>query len=192
MFGYVYLVISDVPGHCYIGQRHGSFDPFYMGSGLVITRAIRKHGKHKFSVHMLESHDDQSSLDQAEIDHIAIARGFGVPVCNILPGGRGMGCGYKRPPEVCLAISMARRGRASKMSPEAMAASRAKFSATMRGRKRPPEAIAKMIASNRGRVATPEARANMSAARKGRKFSPLTEEHKRKLSESNKLAKRPK
>ena len=77
----------------------------------------------------------------------------------------------KRGPEFGAAISAGKKGKSIKpLSPE----SRAKLSASLKGRVFSPETIEKMRAAAKGRSISPEARAKMSATRKGRIASPET------------------
>lgn len=45
---YVYKTINKINGKMYIGSHYGKLNDDYLGSGLLITRAIEKHGKQNF------------------------------------------------------------------------------------------------------------------------------------------------
>lgn len=70
MYGYVYLTTNLITGHCYIGQKKGSFNKNYFGSGLYITRAIKKYGRENFFVRILCEAESKEELDELEIDFI--------------------------------------------------------------------------------------------------------------------------
>ena len=53
-YGYVYITTNHINGRKYIGKHKGLFDPAYLGSGDILSMAIRKHGKENFSVEVLD------------------------------------------------------------------------------------------------------------------------------------------
>ncbi len=72
MFGYIYMTTNLINGKRYIGQH--TSDHFegnrYLGSGVMLTRAIRKYGEANFKVIMLEACNSKADLDNAEIRFI--------------------------------------------------------------------------------------------------------------------------
>lgn len=68
MYGYIYMTTNLVNGMRYIGKHKAeSFTPSYKGSGKVLRRAMRVHGKENFSVELLEECDTLDSLNDREI-----------------------------------------------------------------------------------------------------------------------------
>jgi len=70
MYGYVYLTTNLVNGKLYVGQRKGSFDPSYLGSGVLLRRAVAKHGREAFKVEVLAETDSMEELNSLEVDFI--------------------------------------------------------------------------------------------------------------------------
>jgi group I intron endonuclease len=68
--GFIYLTTNKVNNKKYIGQRHyhsnSKADDRYLGSGLLILKAIRKYGAENFSREILEECETQEELDLAE------------------------------------------------------------------------------------------------------------------------------
>lgn len=71
MIGYIYLVTNRVNGKIYVGQhKKQQFDPSYKGSGRLIVKAIKKYGKDKFDVVMIDTADTKEELNQKEVFYI--------------------------------------------------------------------------------------------------------------------------
>lgn len=66
MYGYVYKTTCISDGSIYIGQHSGSFTENYIGSGKLIKNKIRRFGKNKFIVEMLEKCDTPEELNLRE------------------------------------------------------------------------------------------------------------------------------
>lgn len=86
--GYIYRVTNLATGTTYVGQRRGEFRSWYLGSGKLIRRAVRKHGSSSFRLEFVQSAFDQASLDLLEKHFIALARSAG-PTYNVRDGGLG-------------------------------------------------------------------------------------------------------
>ena len=67
MYGYIYRTTNKANGIIYIGQKKGLFNPKYLGSGILIKRAIKKWGKKSFIVEPIAVAMDKESLDNVEI-----------------------------------------------------------------------------------------------------------------------------
>lgn len=68
MYGYIYLTTNLINGKKYIGQ-HASpvFEPDrYIGSGVILWKAIKKYGKENFICELLESCDSADELNEKE------------------------------------------------------------------------------------------------------------------------------
>jgi NUMOD3 motif len=118
---------------------------------------------------------EQAAFD-LEIERIKFWKEFGADLANIAIGGGG-NSGYVASEET-----------------------NKKISNSLKGRKKPPEVVAKIAKANKGRIFTPEWRENISKSQKGKPMSPLarqklaewrktakrSEEHKKKISEAAK------
>ena len=72
MFGYIYITTNLVNGKKYIGQHEASHfeGNKYLGSGINLTKAIKKYGESNFKVELLEKCNSKQELDKAEISYI--------------------------------------------------------------------------------------------------------------------------
>lgn len=85
----MYKTTNTVNGKIYVGQDTHN-NPKYLGSGLLIGRAIEKYGKDKFVKEILETCDSQSDLDRQEIFWIRELDAVNPDVgYNISAGGQG-------------------------------------------------------------------------------------------------------
>lgn len=88
----IYKTINLINGKIYIGQDSKN-DPEYLGSGVLIKKAIKKYGKENFKKEILEECKTKKCLDEREIYWIekmnAIKEGY-----NLAEGGNGS-LGYK-------------------------------------------------------------------------------------------------
>lgn len=72
-YGYIYLTTCFITGTRYIGQHyypHPFIDLSYYGSGNLIIRAIKKYGKDNFSVQILKWCDSLPDLIKSELEFI--------------------------------------------------------------------------------------------------------------------------
>ena len=108
-YGYIYKTVNNKTGKIYIGQHHSStFDNTYLGSGLLLQRAIKKYGTESFSVELLEWCVSKTHLDEREKYHISRYCSTDNTIgYNIANGGQGGNLG----PKVCKRISDALTGR---------------------------------------------------------------------------------
>jgi group I intron endonuclease len=61
----IYKTTNLVNGKFYIGQDSNN-DPNYLGSGLLINKAIKKYGKNNFLKEVLENCNSKEELDEKE------------------------------------------------------------------------------------------------------------------------------
>ncbi len=111
---------------------------------------------------------------EAERQVIATLRASGRRLTNLTDGGDGTP-GYFPSAETRAKLSASRRGR--KASPE----HRARISAALTGLRKSPEHVARNAAARRGAKQTPEHVARRAATRVGKKMPPRTPEHAAKL-----------
>lgn len=69
MFGYIYLTTNLINGKKYVGQhRSARFQPDkYIGSGVLLLKAIEKYGIENFKCELLESCNSDDELNEKEI-----------------------------------------------------------------------------------------------------------------------------
>ena len=90
-FGYIYLTTNTVNNKKYIGKKESTtFVSDYFGSGVNITRAIKKYGKDQFTVKVLHWCYSLEELNTKEKEYIKIANAIeSKEYYNIAPGGDG-------------------------------------------------------------------------------------------------------
>lgn len=88
-YGYIYKTTNLRNGHVYVGQKHGTYNPSYLGSGKILKRSVKKYGKTSFSVIVLCECENQEALNILEKFHIQDQREKITPekVYNISGGG---------------------------------------------------------------------------------------------------------
>lgn len=179
MYGYIYLTINTVNDKKYIGQhRSDKYDKGYLGSGILINKAIRKYGRRSFEVEIIESCDSNEDLGLAEIFHIWQNKAVeSDEFYNLSHGGNGCckqteevkrkisnaNSGLKRSDEMKEKVSKANAGnthtektkeiiRQKRKNQIITKESRIKASKKMKGRKHSEEAKAKMKLAAKNRV----------------------------------------
>lgn len=71
MYGYIYITQNLINGKKYIGQhRCDHFDLNYIGSGVLLLKAIQKYGKKNFTCKLLKECFSEDDLNQSEIEYI--------------------------------------------------------------------------------------------------------------------------
>jgi hypothetical protein len=86
---YTYKITNKINGKYYIGIHKGDLEDDYMGSGILIKKAIKKYGKDSFKKDIIKIH---SSLEEAWEHEKSIVTEETVedPMCyNMHKGGRG-------------------------------------------------------------------------------------------------------
>jgi group I intron endonuclease len=155
----VYLLTNKENGKLYVGKTVQSFDVCWGGhvgsarrsdNGMLVCRAIKKHGPEAFERKILEE-CDESVLGGRETHWIVelkthVSQGG----YNLTFGGDGGLPGYTFSEESREKMRQKALGR--KLSLEA----RAKISAVHRGRPKSPEEVEARAKSNRGKKRTPE------------------------------------
>ena len=89
-FHFCYRTTNRLNGRVYIGKRTTDrIDDGYLGSGKLITYAIKKYGRENFTREIIEFYDSSESAFLAEVKHISEARERGYRLYNIAMGGPG-------------------------------------------------------------------------------------------------------
>ena len=90
-YGYIYCTTNIINNKKYIGKKVSSkFNPKYLGSGILITKAIAKYGSDKFIVELLEwccSYNDLNNREKYYIDKFNAYKSD--VFYNIAMGGEG-------------------------------------------------------------------------------------------------------
>lgn len=85
-YGYIYKITNSVKDKIYIGLHRITKDEewmTYLGSGTAISRAVRKHGREKFSKDLIVYADSEKELCRLETFHINQAVQNGEKLYNI-------------------------------------------------------------------------------------------------------------
>jgi len=163
----VYKTTCLLDAKFYVGQDAND-DPTYLGSGLHLTRAIKKHGRDQFVKETLQRCESKQELNEAEQAWIekldAINSGY-----NIAAGGIG---GRTRPEPWNKGLTKKTDARVKRGGKKVAAAlqghtqseaTRQKRSRSLRGRKQAPAVVAKRAEGLRGKSPSKKTRAHISA-----------------------------
>jgi group I intron endonuclease len=136
MYGYIYKTTCLLNNKIYIGQRKGDFDKEYLGSGLLINRAIDKYGRDNFAVILIAQAIDKNSINILEKYYIGYYK-LQLPkelIYNIAEGGHGgvTTLGYKHSDQTKVKIGLANSNKIPSKE------SNLKRSIALKGRTRPP------------------------------------------------------
>lgn len=187
MFGYIYKTTNIINNRCYIGKKESSvFVPTYLGSGTVLSLAVKKYGKENFLVEVLHWAVDSNQLDSLEIKEISEHR-LTSDLYNLAEGGTG-GNTTEHHPDKSLIIEK----RAKKLvewhaslSHEEQTIRSQKISAAKKGKanghaglKHKPETIEKIKAANKSYVKDSKWKDAHAAASEKRRGIPLTKKYK--------------
>lgn len=95
MYGYIYETTNLINGKKYIGQKTSStfLAEKYLGSGVVLLRAVNKYDENNFSVKLIDTAESKAELDELEVKYISKYREQGESLYNIADGGYTTG-GY--------------------------------------------------------------------------------------------------
>ena len=173
----IYKTTNLINGKIYVGKdTHNKSS--YLGSGLILQKAVKKYGKENFKKEILEICYSIEELSNREIYWIRKLDSCNKEIgYNISLGGKG-GDNFTQNPnkeEIRAKISRSNTGR--KMSEDW----KKKNSERQIGRKISKETIEKRRIKLKGRIITSDHRKKLSEANKGKKMS---EEIKQKISKS--------
>lgn len=189
----IYKTTNLINGKYYIGKHriNGDIDDGYLGSGELILKAIAKHGPENFVRETLETFDDEKECMLAEAKYVNHEDPNSY---NLVPGGYGgpakrapWNKGKKMSAEYCEAN---RQGQLKRTSYHVWTEEEKKEKLCKPKRKGHAENVRK---ARLGKSISQEVRDKISASLKGRpgnrKGAKLSEETKRKISESRKRMK---
>lgn len=90
MYGYIYKTTNCLNNKIYIGKHSTQiFDEQYLGSGIVLNRAVKKYGRSNFIVEIIDVADTLEELNNKEIYWINNHFEKGFQLYNIAKGGNG-------------------------------------------------------------------------------------------------------
>jgi len=188
-YGYIYKTTFPIGSFkmkdeqpFYIGQhKRSEFDSKYFGSGRKVTMWIKKHGTLKLICEVLawaETHEELQKLEELYVNPR-----LGEKLClNLYPGGHYR---YNLSENAKARMIEGARKKKGPCSEE----TKRKISEAQKGKPRPPESIKKMTEKMKGKKypnrkrPSKEANKALSQILTGRT---LSEEHKLRVSESNK------
>jgi hypothetical protein len=140
-------------GKVYIGVHEGTLDDDYLGSGTLISRAIKKHGRDSFKreiVAEFETIQEAFDLESELVDESFVKRS---DTYNLRTGGKG---------------GFSHLGRDRRPGYKHSEESLAKISATSKGRTKSEESKRKVSEKLKGRFTSDETKAKMRQARLGK------------------------
>jgi len=152
IYGFIYLTKNLVNGKIYIGQRvykNNNSDKEYLGSGSILSKAIKKYGKENFERTTLEECENQQNLDDREKYYISEYNSTNKEIgYNIRKGGRGY---QSHSPKTCNKISeglklyFSNPENRKKQSRHVSEETRRKIGEAGKGRKKTEETIRKQL-----------------------------------------------
>jgi len=186
----VYKTINLINGKFYIGQDMYN-DPKYLGSGVLIKKAILKYGIENFKKEILETCSSKDELNEREVDWIeklnAIKEGY-----NIATGGQGGNTIEFHPNINKIKENVSKFHKNKKLTED----HKRKISESNKGTPRDnshlhtPDIIKKRSETKKKNYKpynlSDETKKKISDSLKGKKKPPRTKEHLEKLAESNK------
>jgi hypothetical protein len=199
----VYKTINLINQKYYIG-KHSSDDPSddYLGSGIALLRAIKKHGIENFKKEILHLYDNEAEAYDKERVILEELDGLKDPLCyNLCYGGVGFWKGSTHSVEAREKISQGNKGKirtdeakqrysASKKGIPKSDAHKQRLSDVNMGKKTSDETKAKISAANTGQKRSTEFCENQSKRQEGNTVWPKgklrSEETKQKMSAAQK------
>ena len=187
----IYKTINLINKKIYIGKDKNN-NTNYLGSGNHIISAIKKYGRNNFKKEILEHCISENELNAKEIYWIKKLNSTDSLIgYNILDGGTdGSKKGRKLSDETKEKIRQSLLGRVYSLERREKMSKNNKGISRNKGRKLSDETKEKISNKMSGRKLSNETKKKMSIFRTGKKRKPLSEDHKRKISESMKNSKR--
>lgn len=170
-YGFIYKTTNLINNKIYIGQRKRSKsvyeDSIYLGSGNILTLAVKKYGRHNFKREILEETYSLQDANEKEIKWIARFNSTDPNIGYNLDTG---GCGtapHLTQEEVRQKISNTLKSKGCRPSAEAIE----KSASNKRGRPQRPlteETKEKLRQANLGKIISLEVKQKISQSLKGR------------------------
>jgi len=175
---YIYKIINNLNGKCYIGQRkHESKNDGYLGSGTAIKHAIKKYGKDNFSKIILKDNIKcQTAADIFEMVYIKREN-------TLIPNGYNIQQGGLRPHTTTKGRVSPMKGKKHTEEAKRKIGEHSIGNKNCLGKKLTGEHIEKIKQSNLGRKCSEETKIKISNKLKNRI---IDDEWKKKISESKK------
>lgn len=189
----IYKTTNLMNGKIYVGQDSHD-NPEYLGSGLLIKRAIKKYGKENFTKEILEECDCQDLLNEREVFWIKELNSTNLKIgYNICKGGHSGDSFTNHPNREEIRARMTEANRKRIIPPESRRRISEGASKKLKGVPLSIEHRRKLSESHIGSVASPEARLKMSIAKIGKYVGEnnpsfgmkRSDESRRKMSESH-------
>jgi group I intron endonuclease len=179
----IYKITNLINGMIYVGQDTKN-DPNYFGSGILIVRAIKKHGKENFKKEVIDVVESLEVLNEKEMYWVKFCNCKAPNGYNLTDGGHGV-IGYVWTEEDKKKVS-------GESNPSKRLDVRKKMSETHRGKLMPEGTGEKISRARKGKKRLDmvgennpakrlEVRKKISEARSGKLKS---EQHKKKISEA--------
>jgi len=168
----VYVTTNIMNNKQYVGQSN-SKSVYYLGSGILIKKAINKYGRNSFEKIIVYESDLQDEIDSVEQQIIHMLNTFD-------PKGYNLDCGGKSSPKMSRQtkqkLSKAHTGKVL------LEEHKRKISEALKGMEFTEEHRRKIRDASLGKIMSTEARRKMSEKKSGIKRKPFTEETKRRMS----------
>lgn len=121
MYYTIYETVNMINGKKYLGKHATSdINDNYLGSGILLSRAILKYGRENFIRRILFTFDNKEDMDEKERELIDLNVVVNPEYYNIALGGYGgniiLNEAHPRYKEVCSSISKAQQARKAEMS----------------------------------------------------------------------------
>lgn len=174
MYGYIYLTTNLVNGNRYIGQHKSqNVKDDYIGSGILLTKAIKKYGKENFIKNILCTCNNREELNEKEKYYINFFDAVNSPdYYNIASGGEGgLNCTKEHLSQMLSGEKNPMYGKHHSEEARKKCSEAAKRQPHLKGVKKMSESAKKKLSeAHKGMKASDETKAKMSEMRKGRKW----------------------